>query len=573
MPRWSLRIRVVAVVAVASLPIIAIAGWRSYETALQLAERRSATMDAAAELVVSRHRELIESSRRLLLSTCSTPVVLHSLDVAATALDLEHCQNHLNDLVQKFSGDYSAAIVTDSAGVTRCSSSPTAAGINLADREIFRLAREGVGFVIGPYVASRVTPRTVIPVAVPLRIGDRFRGMCAIGISLKPFADYVTATASSHSISVALVDRSGLPLGGDAEAAFALPVPARLASAISNHQLAFSDHGQNGALQSFRIEALAGAALFAVVAAPMAEGIAQWAEDWGDLALTVLVIVIMLLVVWLAAGAWIVTPLGQIQGFAARIARGEQVDLAPATVWGPEMIAVGEGIAAMAEAIASRETALHSGLEQRDHMLREIHHRVKNNLQMISSLLNLQAGEIRSPRIRRYFADAQNRVLTLSILHRHLYERSSWSLVDFQQFISDLVRQLSVGRPGVRQASPRFHIRAPIMAVGPDTAIPVGMIVTEAVGSALSHDFSAAPVPEVRIDAVEREGREVELVIEDNGRAGEASINPDSGGFGMTLIRGLAAQLGGEAKVLVNHEGGTRVVVTFPLSSEEASDG
>ena len=81
-------------------------------------------------------------------------------------------------------------------------------------------------------------------------------------------------------------------------------------------------------------------------------------------------------------------------------------------------------------------------------MLREIHHRVKNNLQMISSLLNLQAGEIRSPRIRRFFGDAQNRVLTLSILHRHLYERSSWSLVDFQQFISDLVRQISVARPG-----------------------------------------------------------------------------------------------------------------------------
>jgi two-component sensor histidine kinase len=74
-------------------------------------------------------------------------------------------------------------------------------------------------------------------------------------------------------------------------------------------------------------------------------------------------------------------------------------------------------------------------------MLREIHHRVKNNLQMISSLLNLQAGEIRSPRIRRFFGDAQNRVLTLSILHRHLYERSSWALVDFQQFISDLVRR------------------------------------------------------------------------------------------------------------------------------------
>src|SRR5437899_12727639 len=150
-------------------------------------------------------------------------------------------------------------------------------------------------------------------------------------------------------------------------------------------------------------------------------------------------------------------------------------------------MAVAYAVRQMATAIANPESELSAGLEQRDHMLREIHHRVKNNLQMISSLLNLQAGEIRSPRIRRFFGDAQNRVLTLSILHRHLYERSSWSLVDFQQFISDLVRQLSVARSAMRRTPPRFHIRAPIMAVGPDTALPVGLIVTEAVGSALGH--------------------------------------------------------------------------------------
>src|SRR5438874_2366876 len=167
------------------------------------------------------------------------------------------------------------------------------------------------------------------------------------------------------------------------------------------------------------------------------------------------------------------------------------------------MLAIASAVEQMAKAIANRESDLSAGLEQRDHMLREIHHRVKNNLQMISSLLNLQAGEIRSPRIRRFFGDAQNRVLTLSILHRHLYERSSWSLVDFQQFISDLVRQIAVADPGAKRAPPRYHIRAPIMAVGPDTAIPVGLIVTEAVSNALGHDFSAVAVPEIRIETTE----------------------------------------------------------------------
>jgi two-component sensor histidine kinase len=232
----------------------------------------------------------------------------------------------------------------------------------------------------------------------------------------------------------------------------------------------------------------------------------------------------------------------------------------------------------MAAAIASREQELKSGLEQRDHMLREIHHRVKNNLQMISSLLNLQAGEIRSPRIRRFFGDAQNRVLTLSILHRHLYERSSWSLVDFQQFISDLVRQISVARPGIERPQPRYTIRAPIMAVGPDLAIPVGLIVTEAVGRALNHDFGSVAVPEIRIEAHEK-GEEVELVIEDNGLDPPRPApvgpghGPTRGNFGVTLIRGLAMQLGGEVEIGERPGGGTRVIVTFPMPRDETEGG
>jgi two-component sensor histidine kinase len=207
-------------------------------------------------------------------------------------------------------------------------------------------------------------------------------------------------------------------------------------------------------------------------------------------------------------------------------------------------------------------------------MLREIHHRVKNNLQMISSLLNLQAGEIRSPRIRRFFGDAQNRVLTLSILHRHLYERTSWSLVDFQRFISDLVRQISVaGANGGSHSLPRFHIRAPIMAVGPDTAIPVGLIVTEVVSSALDHDFSGVATPEIRIEAAESDGQ-VTFVIEDNGLDKDiGSIGSAGRGvFGMTLIRGLAMQLGGEVTIASRDGGGTRVVVTFPMASAQLVD-
>lgn len=112
------------------------------------------------------------------------------------------------------------------------------------------------------------------------------------------------------------------------------------------------------------------------------------------------------------------------------------------------------------------------------------------------------------------------------------------------------------------------------MAVGPDTAIPIGLIVTEAVGRALNRDFSGVAVPEIRIEANDKAGDEVELVIEDNGRDPVTASRDTEvrGSFGLTLIRGLAMQLGGEAAVQVREGGGMRVSVTFPLPREEDGD-
>ena len=399
---------------------------------------------------------------------------------------------------------------------------------------------------------------------------NQFAGMCAIGISLKSFADGAFATSGD----AVLVDQSGASLGGKTETAFALPPAGRIAEAITSRRPVFTDFGQNGLQYEFHVLPVLGDALFMVAAVPIGESLPELLSDWSLFALVVSSLVAGLVAVWIGAEYWVVSPLRQVQAFAGRVARGENIKLQTPQPWTPELIAVSKGINEMAEAIASREGELRSGLEQRDHMLREIHHRVKNNLQMISSLLNLQAGEIRSPRLRRFFGDAQNRVLTLSILHRHLYERSSWSLVDFQQFISDLVRQITVSRP-TDKPTPRYQIRAPVMAVGPDVAIPVGLIVTEAVSSALSHDFSAVAHPEIRIEAIQKADDLAELVIEDNGSdTGNGSIEPNlRGGFGVTLLRGLSMQLGGEATISARDGGGVRIVVAFPLPKELESDG
>src|SRR5262245_5436175 len=533
--RRSLRTKLIVALSLALLPLLGLSAWRSVVEQRQADQRREQAMAAAAELAAARYSELIEGSHRLLAAVCQEEAVLQSGTAEGPPSNVNRCEAYLSRVLGSFPREYSSALVTDDQGVARCSTIPTAVGVSFADHQIFRLVRDTRAFSVGGQIASRLVSNTEIPVALPILRGDEFAGMCMLGISLAAFGEGILPARSDTII--ALVDRNGGSVAGDAQATRALPVAARLAAAIVGEQRRFRDYGQDGSRYEFHLLPLTSNSLFVVTAVADPDDVGFLIAAWGSFAILVLALAVVLGVVWIAADYWCVRPLRYIQESAARGARGEDIELTPQRPWGPELASVAEGVQAMAQAIASRETELRAGLEQRDHMLREIHHRVKNNLQMISSLLNLQAGEIRSPRIRRLFGDAQNRVLTLSILHRHLYERSSWSLVDFQQFISDLVRQVSVARQGVARKAPRFQIRAPIMAVGPDTAIPIGLIVTEAVGSAMSHDFSGVAAPEVRIEAKESEGKEVELVIEDNGvDTNRGSLGSHGqGGFGLTL--------------------------------------
>ncbi|MDO8973641.1 sensor histidine kinase [Reyranella sp.] len=570
MVRWSLRSKLVTLVALALLPVLGLAAWQSKLQEESVISQRVAALGSVSDVAVARYASLFEASRRLLTAACADESVEQSASAEPSSATAGRCGGYLSKLLAAYPGQYSTALVTDDQGVARCASDAKALGMSFADRDVFQRAQLAKGLIVGDTIASRMTQHAIIPIAVPIIRDGTFRGMCAVGIRLRALAQMAAQGEGAGGTAVAVVDGSGAALGGDAMALRRLPVPARLVEALTGGQSTFSDSGQDGSLYEFRVRPVGGNALFVVVSAPVGTDSLSLAGIWAGFFLVVLASIAVLLVIWFGADRWCVRPLRYIQDFADKVARGEHITLSPRQPWSPEMASVGAGVTAMAEAISSREAALRANLEQRDHMLREIHHRVKNNLQMISSLLNLQAGEIRSPRIRRFFGDAQNRVLTLSILHRHLYERSSWSLVDFQQFISDLVRQISVGRARGDQPAPRFHIRAPIMAVGPDTAIPIGLIVTEAVSIALTHDFSRAATPEIRIETSER-GEEVQLVIEDNGVARDdgAAIPDGKGGFALTLIRGLAMQLGGEVTIERKPEGGNRVIVVFPTPAAD----
>lgn len=577
MNRSSLRTRLVAVVVLALLPVLGLSAWRAYDGGQNAAARRADGVTAAAELAVERQREVIEGTRRMLIALVDAPAVRRSIAVQPSMADIDDCGAYLRALLSKFPGQYSAAFVTDASGVAKCATVPAAIGSSFADRAYFKQAQKTKQFFIASYVADRLTAATVIPAVMPVLVDGEFHGLLSAGIALEPLANLEGPPLGGPSggggkVALNFVDRSGRPIAGTAGAARTLPAPARIAKAIEARSAQFADYGTDGEAYDYRLLSLGTGTVFEVASVQAARPTAVLIAEWSDFALVVAALIAALVALWFGAERWCLKPLLYIRHFANAVARGE-------TTWpeleqhgSPEVRALADDILLIAQTITKREGELRASIEQRDHMLREIHHRVKNNLQMISSLLSLQGGKIRSARIRRHFTDAQNRVLALSILHRHLYERSSWALVDFQQFISDLVRQLTSDRQDILPTV-RFHIRAPVMAVGPDTAIPIGLIVTEAVTNAMRHAFLDVASPEIRIIASQSAGQ-VELLIEDNGVGWPGTrLGPDEGdGFGFTLIRGLAAQLGGDVELARGEGGGARVVIRFPLPDEVPED-
>src|SRR6266508_2256289 len=244
---WSLRTRLVVVVTVALLPVVALSAWYAVREQRATELRRVETVAAAAELVVARHRELLEATRRLLVAMCEEDTVRQSASPDATAGDINRCEAYLGQVLQKFPNEYSSAFVTDAAGTARCANAPTAAGMGFSDREIFRLVRETGKFTVGAQVASRVTPAAEIPTALPILKNGEFRGMCALGISLRSFAGLVA--------------------------------PASTATPIAGGQEAFRDYGQDGQLYEFRLLPLADTSIFVVAAAPVAEGLPSLLDD------------------------------------------------------------------------------------------------------------------------------------------------------------------------------------------------------------------------------------------------------------------------------------------------------
>jgi two-component sensor histidine kinase len=214
------------------------------------------------------------------------------------------------------------------------------------------------------------------------------------------------------------------------------------------------------------------------------------------------------------------------------------------------------------------EQATQASLAEKEQLLREVHHRVKNNLQVITSLLNMQASQIGEERVLSLFQETRNRVLAIASIHELLYRAESFAHIALADYARQLVPGL-VQFYGVEQ-----RVRLEILGDGAtlelERAVPYGMLLNELVSNACKHAF---PPPETGTLTVQiwPNGDEIELVVADTGPGLPDGFNyRKATSLGLKLVHGLVRQLGGT--IDIQSSAGTTITVRFPATGAEKEE-
>lgn len=286
--------------------------------------------------------------------------------------------------------------------------------------------------------------------------------------------------------------------------------------------------------------------------------------QWGliSVAATFLVPLLMyalaLASVWLAVDHYVLRWLGYLRRIAAVYGSG-RLDVVPVRARNAprEIRGLAETMGEMAASLEEQHSELEASVEQRGALLREIHHRVKNNLQIIVSLLNLQAGRMADGEGRMALMEARRRINALSLVHRSLYEADDLRAVHMPGFLTELCMNLQqVSDDGARSIS--VQAECDDVSFEPDAAVPIALFVTEAVTNAYKHAFKDQTSGRVLVSLKASSAEDLTLRVSDNG---SGMTETASHGTGSSLMEAFAMQVDGETWSESNAGGGTDFVL------------
>ncbi len=437
--------------------------------------------------------------------------------------------------------------------------------VSFADTPWWHETVEERAFSISGIRHGQLSGRDVLVASLPLfRTDGTFDGALAISIDVAWFDTTLGGEDLEAMTRTALLSRSGTLIAGSLPATVLDRIAAGLENRASEMRsgttgglAALPD--EDGRQWTYVVAPLLTGDAFVAIAAP-SDRLFSWTylNVTTSFILPVITVGLAMLVIWIATDRLVLRWLVYLRRVSAAYAAGHyalrlgRIEAAPA-----EFRDFGRSVESMAAAVQERDRRLREGLAQKTALVREIHHRIKNSLQIVTSLLSLEASQISDAEARRHFTTVRGRVDALALAHRLFREAEHGSEVELRDLVSEIAAQHSSGRGrAIRVAGSVVECALPT-----DLAVPLALFLNEALAHAARWiDGLRHATIEIAIE----EDDDKKLILRVAARTAERQPRAvDGDGLDM-LIEGFAAQLRGRIRLL-EEAGGARVIeLVFP---------
>ena len=549
----TIRVRLIAALAAALLPVLILGALQSVIGFQREGRALRQNLGFAAERSAAVARARIESA----------DVLLQTLGPGAVGFQ---CQERLAQVTARIPG-YLNLIRFDRDGRVVCAAGSVPADPARVGRDWFRELAAGRRISITRNTgATYASEPAVLAAARATTPEGAFDGAFTAVIALSTLQPRLDDPSLPKGAEVGLVEESGHYITTTDPGAFPrLPTDWRAKVAAAGTLVWYGEDGK-GRRRVYSAAPVAGDEVFVVLSA-QSPGILSWARlnPLSGLFFPLLTFLLALLFVSAAADRVVVRWIEYLQRIAALYARGRlSVRPVQAEQMPPEIRELAETLEDMADAIVGRDASLRDSLAQKDALMREIHHRVKNNLQVISSLLNMQQRSLTDPAARSAMSDTRQRITALALIYRALYQGPDLKRVDLRPFLEELTAQLVNGEL-MSGHSVRTELKVDPLVIDPDRLAPLALFAVEAITNAQKHAFSERGGV-LTLEFTVR-GEEAELAISDDGDPGENALV--SSGVGRTLMTAFARQLRGRAELVRNQAGGVTARLIFPTPAAD----
>lgn len=565
--RPGLALQLAFVLSLAILPLGLISVYQTYKL---IEERQSLSGSALLEET----QQAVSVARNVISAAASTAETL-SVTMPVVRETPETCNAVLSRIVAQ-NRDFIFAGYVDNRQGLMCSSDPSLdpSGLSALETELRNPAPglfvRSLGFLAG---------RATLNVTVPVMEAGVFRGTVWVSV---PLVDLNAALRrAAPDVELVLFQPGGEVLATEEftdDRRSVLPTEGTLDVLAQRGRHTFRGQNRAGDLRDFAVAPIVEDAVFVMGSwAPRHQGllVTSYAETLA-LYFPIFIWVIAIAVAYVGVHRLVIRHIRRLRSWMRLYAQG-QTDFANARLDSPplEVEYVADAFRAMTERLSEQDRRRQEDLEEKTVLLREVHHRVKNNLQLIASMMNMQIRATSNPGAKHLLRRVQDRVMALSAIHRYLYMARKLSMVRADKLLEDIIeQQVALGSLDEAGHSIAVSTKLDPIEISPDQSVPLSLLVAEAAINAVKHcdvdqDTQGAWI---NIALQETVPGTIQLSVVNSRVKHEGErVQPEGTGLGSRLIETFVIQLNGTLET-VQEDTRFELHVTFPLAWHKEDD-